>query len=285
MVTPAAKREAASWLMDEFSVSQRRSCRVLSLCLATCRYRARSGDGGVILERLRAIAEERPRFGYRRLHVMLRREGFNINPKRIYRLYRLEGLKLRQKRRKRVARPRKPLVTPTHINQCWSMDFVSDQFADGRRFRTLNIVDDFTREALAIEAATSLTGHCVVRVLQSLAEQRGYPESLRSDNGPEFIGRALDAWAYLHNVRLDFIQPGKPTQNAYAESFNGRFRDECLNQHWFLNLPDARREIKAWVDDYNNVRPHSSLAHMAPTQYAQSLKQPQATQPKSYSRL
>jgi putative transposase len=273
MVTPAAKREAADWLRSEFSVSQRRACRVLGLCLATCRYVAQQGDGGVLRARMRAIAEERPRFGYRRLHVMLRREGFGINHKRVYRLYRLEGLKLRLKRRKRLIRARVPPRAPTAANERWSLDFTSDQLADGRRFRTLNVVDDCTREALAIEAATSLPGSSVVRVLDAIAAKRGYPKSLVTDNGPEFVGRAVDSWAYRNGVRLDFIQPGKPTQNAFIESFNGRFRDECLNQHWFVSLRHARAEIAIWLNDYNQVRPHSALANLAPAQYAQTLTQ------------
>lgn len=271
MVSLAAKRTAAQWLTEQFMVSQRRACRVLQLCLGTCRYVARKGNGGAVRERLRALAEERPRFGYRRLLVMLRREGFEVNHKRVYRLYQLEGLKLRGKKRKRVARKRLPPMTPSAPNERWSLDFTSDQLADGRRFRTLNIVDEFTREALAIEAATSIPGSVVVRVLEEVAKTRGYPKSLVTDNGPEFIGRALDAWAYEHKVRLDFIQPGKPTQNAFVESFNGKFRDECLNQHWFVSLRHARAEIAIWRDDYNNIRPHSALANLAPAQYAQNL--------------
>lgn len=189
MVSPAAKRDAARWLQMEFGVSQRRACRALSLCLATCRYAARRGDGGVIRDRLRSLAQERPRFGYRRLHVMLRREGFAINHKRVYRLYRLDGLKVRRKRRKRVAHhPRVRLPSPSRPNERWSMDFVCDQLADGRRFRTLNVVDDFTRESLAIEVGTSLPGSCVVRAVERVALQRGYPVAITIDNGPEFTG-------------------------------------------------------------------------------------------------
>jgi len=271
MVSPAAKRTAATWLMETFSASQRRVCRVLELCLATFRYVARKVDGGVVRERLRALAEERPRFGYRRLLVMLQREGIEVNHKRVYRLYQLEGLKLRRRKRKRVSRTRLPPHVPSAPNERWSLDFTSDQLADGRRFRTLNIVDDFTRECLAIEAATSLPGFAVARALEAVAAERGYPRSIVTDNGPEFIGRALDAWSYEHKVRIDFIQPGKPTQNAFIESFNGKFRDECLNQHWFVSLRHARAEIAIWRDDYNNIRPHSALANLAPAQYAQTL--------------
>lgn len=276
MVSPAAKREAASWLTETYDVSQRRACRVLDFCLATHRYKARRADGGILRQRLRALAEERPRWGYRMLHVMLVREGFAINPKRVYRLYKLDGLGLRRRRRKRITRPRRPLVQPTRPNERWSMDFTSDQLADGRRFRTFNLIDDFSREALAIDAATSLPGTAVARILDRVAQQRGYPKALVMDNGPESTGRALDIWAYRHGVKLEFIQPGKPTQNGFAESFNGTFRNECLNQHWFLNLRDARYEIERWRRDYNDVRPHSSLGNLAPADYGRRYQQPEA---------
>jgi putative transposase len=266
------RREAANWLIQEYRVSQRRACRAVNLCLATCRYVSRRGDGGIIRDRLRAIAEERPRFGYRRLHVMLRRAGLGVNHKRIYRLYRLDGLMVRRKKRKSYSRvQRKPLIVPNGPNERWSMDFTSDQLADGRSFRTLNVVDDFTRESLAIEADTSLPGLRVARVLDRIADERGLPKAIVIDNGPEFSGRALDAWAYERKVTLSFIQPGKPTQNAYAESFNGKFRDECLNQHWFLSMQDARRKIESWRVDYNQVRPHSSLGDRPPEEFVRDL--------------
>jgi putative transposase len=248
-------------------VSQRRVCRVLNLCLATYRYKSRRGDGGVIRRRMRELAEERPRFGYRRLHVLLRREGFRVNHKRVYRLYRLDGLMLRRKKRKRVSRNRVPMPIPTRPAEQWSMDFLSDQLADGRRLRVFAVIDQYSRESLAIEAGTSFPGSAVVLVLERIAQERGYPKSIVSDNGPEFVGRALDAWAYEHKVSLDFIQPGKPTQNAFAESFNGKFRDECLNQHWFLSMKEARGIFEDWRLDYNDVRPHSSLGDLTPTEY------------------
>ncbi len=259
MVSPAAKREAATWLVGEYEVSQRRACRTLELGLSTCRYVSRRVDG----------AEERPRFGYRRLWLLLRREGHEVNPKRIYRLYRLGGLKLRPKKRKRVSRhPRQKLVEPKHVNARWSMDFMSDQLAQGRRFRILNVVDDCSREALASEAEYSLPGVAVVDVLEAIAALRGYPKQIVIDNGPEFTGRVLDAWAYDKGVELRFIEPGKPTQNAFVESFNGRFRDECLNQHWFVTLADAQRIIEQWRQDYNTIRPHSSLGNLTPVEFA-----------------
>lgn len=242
----------------------------MGLHRSTLRYRKRRGDGGVIRERLCALAEERPRFGYRRLHVLLRREGLTVNHKRVYRLYRREELSLRRKRRRKLVQLiRCPLEVPRVLNEQWSMDFVSDQLADGRRFRTLNIVDDFSREALAVEPGTSLPGSVVVRVLDEISRTRGYPKRIVIDNGPEFVGRALDTWAYTHNVKLSFIQPGKPMQNGFIESFNGKFRDECLNMHWFLRMSDARQRIAAWKWDYNHQRPHSSLANQTPMEFVQ----------------
>ena len=273
MVSPAARREGADFLIEEFGVSQRRACRVLDLCLATFRYRSRKGDGGVIRRRMRELAEERPRFGYRRLHVMLRREGFRVNHKRVYRLYRLDGLMLRRKKRKRVSRNRVPMPLSTRPNEQWSMDFLSDQLADGRRLRVFAVIDQYSRESLAIEAGTSFPGSAVVLVLERIAQERGYPKSIVSDNGPEFVGRALDAWAYEHKVSLDFIQPGKPSQNAFAESFNGKFRDECLNQHWFLSMKEARGIFEDWRLDYNDVRPHSSLGDLTPTEYVSNWRE------------
>jgi putative transposase len=267
MVSPAARREGAGYLVGKFRVSQRRACRVLSLCLASCRYRSRRGDGGVVRRRLREIAEERPRFGYRRLHVMLRREGLRVNHKRVYRLYREDGLILRRKKRKRVSRQRMPLPLPTRPNERWSMDFLSDQLADGRRMRVFAVIDEYSRESLAVEPGTSFPGSVVALVLERLAQERGYPKSIVSDNGPEFVGRAVDSWAYAHKVTLDFIEPGKPSQNGFGESFNGKFRDECLDRHWFLSIREAREIFEKWRLDYNDARPHSSLGDLTPNEY------------------
>jgi putative transposase len=219
-------------------------------------------------ERLLALARERPRYGYRRLHVLLRREGYEINHKRIHRLYRHEGLMVRRRLRKRIAAGnRVPLPIPSRPNERWSIDFMSDQLADGRVFRTLNIVDDFSRECLAIEVDTSLSGSRVVRVLERLCAEHSRPRALVMDNGPELTSKALDAWAYRSGVDLRFIQPGKPVQNAYVESFNGKFRDECLNEHWLASLEEAREVIEEWRQDYNQVRPHSSLGDLTPEQF------------------
>jgi putative transposase len=233
------------------------------------RYETRREDPADLRARLRELAQARPRFGYRRLHVLLRREGKTVNHKRIYRLYRQEGLSVRRRKRKRVARGRGPiLLPPTRTNQRWSMDFMGDTLAVGRTFRLLNVVDDFSRECLMIDAATSIPGTRVVRVLDELAEIRGLPKMIVIDNGPEFTSRALDEWAYRRGVRLLFITPGRPIENAYIESFNGKFRDECLNEHWFLSLDEVRATIERWRIDYNQDRPHSSLGDLTPEEFA-----------------
>jgi len=236
-----------------------------------CRYRARRSVPAGLRERLVALASQRTRWGYRRLHILLRREGYRMNWKQTYRLYREAGLTVRKRRRKRISVARQPLLSPQRPNERWSIDFVSDALANGRRFRGLAIVDDCTRECPAIEVDTSLPGSRVVNVLERLAITRGLPHGIVLDNGPEFSGKILDAWAYERGVRLLFIQPGKPVQNAYAESFIGRLRDECLNENWFLSLNDARESIEAWRLDYNDVRPHSSLDDKTPTQFAAQL--------------
>jgi putative transposase len=203
------------------------------------------------------------------LTVLLRREGHAVNPKRVYRLYRQEGLAVRRRKRKRVAvAARVPLELPTRPDQLWTMDFTQDALASGRKFRTLNLMDGYTREALAIEVDTSLPGARVVRVLAQLRETRGVPERIRVDNGTEFTSRVADLWAYEQGVELHFIEPGKPTQNAYIESFNGKFRDECLNENWFMSLEEARMKIEAWRRDYNQVRPHSALGYQTPEEFA-----------------
>lgn len=246
-------------------LSERRACELVGMKRSSYRYALRRPEPAGLRGRLRALAGERRRFGYRRLTVLLRREGWPVNHKRVYRLYREEGLGVRRRKRKRIgAVERQPLTTPTRPNQRWSMDFVSDALTDGRKFRSLNIVDDYNRECLAAQVDTSIPGARVVRVLEQLRERRGLPQVLVMDNGPEFAGRALDAWAYQQGVRLHFIDPGKPVQNAFIESFNGKMRDECLNEHWFLSLGEARETIEAWRRDYNEVRPHSALGNRTP---------------------
>jgi putative transposase len=270
MVKPAARREAVTFIRERFSVSQRKACAIASLARSTFAYRRLHERGEAVLGRLRELAAERPRYGYRRLHVLLRREGHQVNHKRVHRLYRAEGLAVLRRRRKRVASGvRRPLPRAEHINQCWTMDFMRDSLASGRKFRTFNVLDCCSRESLAIEVDTSLPGLRVTRVLDRVIEERGRPGTIVIDNGPEFTGKALDVWAHEHGVALHFIRPGKPIENAYIESFNGHFRDECLNQHWFTSLDDARRSIEAWRLDYNEVRPHSALGDRPPAEFRQ----------------
>jgi putative transposase len=249
-------------------LSERRACRLVGLGRSSCRYQESPSGNEELRARLLALAEERRRFGYRRRTVLLRREGWGVNPKRVYRLYRAEGLMVRRRKRKRIgAVERQTIPVPTGPNQRWSMDFVSDALSVGRRFRSLNIVDDFNRECLASEVDTSITGVRVVRVLERLRDERGLPKTLVMDNGPEFAGRALDVWAYRQGVNLHFIEPGKPVQNAYIESFNGKMRDECLNEHWFVSVGEARETIEAWRRDYNEVRPHMALGNRTPKEF------------------
>lgn len=265
---PAARRDAVGLLRERYGVSERRACRVVGIGRSSMRYRPKGRpDEERLRRRLRELAAERKRFGYRRLHVLLGREGMTVNHKRVERLYRQEGLTVRRRTRKRLATAeRTPLLLPTAPNEQWSLDFVSDALSWGRRIRLLAVVDTVTREALAVEVDTSLPGERVVRVLERIAAERGVPDAIVLDNGPELTGRALDQWAYGRGVQLRFIQPGKPIQNAYAESFVGRLRDECLNEHWFTTLADARRTVEAWRRDYNGVRPHSSLGYRTPTE-------------------
>ena len=220
--------------------------------------------------RIKEIAAARVRYGYPRIHILLRREGWLVNRKRVYRLYREEGLSLRHKRprRHRSAQQRQAREVPGAINACWSMDFVSDQLFDGRRFRALTVVDAFTRECLAIEVDQGIKGEHVAAVVERLRLERGAPTAIRVDNGPEFVSKVLDLWAYTHGVTLDFSRPGKPTDNAFIESFNGSFRAECLDTNWFLSLNDARKKIAAWRDEYNLWRPHSSLGFIPPAEFA-----------------
>lgn len=223
-----------------------------------------------VRQRLRELAQERPRFGSPRLHVLLRREGLVQNHKRTERLYREEGLSLRKRRRKkRPSHLRVVMPVPDGADQNWAMDFVSDSLANGRRLRMLTIIDVWNRQCPHIEVDFSLTGARVARVLEQLRLQGRCPALIQVDNGPEFVSRALDAWAHRHGVRLQFIRPGKPVENAHIESFNGRLREECLNQHAFVSMDDARKRIEAWRTDYNSVRPHSALGQLAPDQFRQ----------------
>ena len=271
-MTPAARRREAAYAVERYGVSERRACRLFGLTRSTWQYESKRGSDSALRQRLRELAAQLPRYGYKRLHRRLRKGGVTVNHKKIYRLYREEGLLVRRRARKRLVRRVEKAAPPTAANVRWSMDFTSDQLADGRRFRTWNLVDDFTRECLAIDVQRSISGAHVARLLSALIQERGRPATIVCDNGPEFISRALQLWSEQHGVTLQFIQPGKPVQNCFIESFNGRFRDECLNEHWFTSLDDARKIIEAWRDDYNNVREHGSLGGMTPVEYRRAME-------------
>lgn len=265
------QRRAVVTSVEPTAGSERRACRWLGFHRTPIRYVPTvTRDDATLRRRLRELATANPGWGAPLLISRLRQEGVTDNHKRIRRLYRLEGLIMRRQRRKRVAVPRTPLPPTAAPNELWAMDFVRDTLASGHVFRALTLVDTCTRECLRIEVDVSLSGERVVRVLEQLRVTRGLPTRISCDNGPEFRSRALDAWAYQHHVLLHFIQPGKPVQNAYIESFNGRFRQECLNQHWFLSLPDARRTIETWRIAYNTARPHRGLAGRTPLEAAET---------------
>lgn len=272
MVTPAARRREATYAIERHGVSERRGCRLIGLGRSTWQYRSRRAPDTELRERLRELASKLPRYGYKRLCRRLRKSGEIVNHKKVYRLYREEGLMVRKRARKRLVRRAEKPALPTKPNERWSMDFTSDQLFDGRRFRTFNVVDDCTRECLVIEVERTFPGSLVARILTRLVAERGRPGVIVCDNGPEFISRALEIWAEENGAKLHFIEPGKPVQNCYVESFNGRFRDECLNEHWFTSLQDTRSIIDAWRDDYNEVREHGSLRGMAPAEYRRAME-------------
>jgi len=259
-----------SWAIEEKSYSQRRACALIGLAPKVYRHRRQPADDAALRERLRALANERRRFGYRRLHLLLEREGQHVNHKRLYRIYREERLVVRRRGgRKRALGTRAPMTIPQGLNQRWSIDFAQDTLVDGRRFRIMAVVDDFTRECLGLVVDTSLSGLRVARELTAIAEQRGRPCMVVSDNGTEFTSQVVDQWAYWNCVTLDFITPGKPSENGIIEAFNGRLRAECLNEHWFLSLADAQEKLDEWRDHYNSERPHSSLGNMTPEEFAE----------------
>lgn len=272
MVTPTAKRQAVAHLMECYQMSERRACKSTGFCRMTMRYEAKRCDDQELRERMKALAHERRRFGYRRLHVLLKREGHHVNHKKLFRLYREEKLTVRKRGgRKRAIGTRAPMLIPLAANDRWSLDFVSDQFTDGRRFRVLTVVDNCTRECLGLVADTSLSGLRVARELDRIIEERGKPKMIISDNGSEFTSNAILQWAEQVNVDWHYIAPGKPIQNAFIESFNGRLRDELLNETLFSSLAHARSALLNWRCDYNGQRPHSGLGWLTPTEFAQTI--------------
>ena len=270
MVTATQRRRAVHHLKGR-RVSERRACRLVRFSRSAAWYRRRGRNDAALRERLKALAQEYPRYGCPTLHDMLKAEGRVVNFKRTYRLYREEELQVRRKRRKKLHVPRIPMLLPNAVNERWSVDFVSDQLASGRRFRVFNVVDDFTRECVLQIVDFSISGQRLANELDRLAATRRLPKSIVCDNGPELTSKAMFLWSQRRGVKLHFIQPGKPTQNAFVESFNGRFREYCLDLHWFTSLEDARGRIEHWRTHYNHVRPHRSLGKKPPAVFAASV--------------
>ena len=260
---------AVKHVVVRLGLSTLNACRLVVLQPSSYYYRAHKRDDSKLRKRILELAEKRRRFGQHRIWIMLRREGWKDNRKRVARVYREEGLQVRRRKRKKLtAAARAPMPAPTRANQQWSMDFLMDTTTGGRRIRVLAIVDEFTRECLGVEVDTSIGGTRVARRLERIVEFRGKPDGIKVDNGPEFAGRALDAWAYENKIRLIFSRPGTPTDNAYIESFNGKFRNECINDNEFSSLNEARNIIERWREDYNDERPHSSLGDKTPSEFA-----------------
>ena len=267
MVTARQRRRAVE-LLKSRQVSERRACRVLGFSRSAAWRPLQGRNDDDLRVQLKTLAERYPKYGCPTLHDMLRTAGQVVNHKRTFRLYSEEGLQVRTKRRKKLYRPRVPMSVPTGINERWSVDFVSDQLANGRRFRVFNVVDDYSRECVLQVVDFAISGERLVRELDRLAEQRKLPERIVMDNGPELTSKAMFFWSKRTGVALHFIQPGKPTQNAFVESFNGKFREYCLNLHWFSSLEDARSTIEDWRQHYNHIRPHRSLGKKPPAVFA-----------------
>jgi putative transposase len=275
-VTPSRRRDVVAHLRLAYRVSERRACGATGFARASQRYRSVADPQDELRLRLKELAAVRVRYGYRRLHVLLRREGWPVNHKRIYRLYRLDGLVIRQKtpRRKRSSRYRGDRLEISRPNQTWAMDFVSDTLFNGTSIRVLTVVDCHTRESLSVEPRASFRAYHVVEALDRISKERGRPRSIRCDNGPEFAGKVLDQWAFFNQVELDFSRPATPTDNAYIESFNARLRQELLNASWFLSLADAKSRMEAWRKEYNEERPHTALKNLTPKEYLEQARSP-----------
>ena len=267
-MSPAAKRAAVEHIREDHELSERRACLLAGQHRSTQRHRSSKQEVAGLEAQLLEHASERPRFGYKRLTTLLRRDGFNVNHKRVYRMYKEHGLTVRRKRRNRASQaPRAALPAAARVNDCWSMDFLSDALVDGRALRVFAAVDDFSRRSVAMEFDVALPAERVTRILDQAIETYGKPARIRTDNGPEFAGKVFDAWCYAHDIEHHFIRPGKPVENAFSESFNGRVRDEFLNQHCFASVRHARDLGSDWHDDYNELRPHSALGGLSPEQF------------------
>jgi putative transposase len=275
MVRPALRVQALDYVRGHYGISLRRACHLVQVSRSTPYYERRKDPRSELRRRMRELANTRVRWGYRRLHVLLRREGWPLGRSQCYRIYGEEQLQLRSKlpKKRKMVVQRRQRTLPTAPGQAWSMDFVAEEFSHGGKFRILTVVDVFTREALAVHAGHRLKGEHVVEVLNGLARHRGAPKAIFVDNGSEFTGRLMDMWAYHHGVRLDFSRPGKPTDNSFVETFNGSLRDECLNVNWFASLAEAQGLLEAWRRDYNENRPHSALNDLTPAEYARRIKE------------
>jgi len=273
VVGPEAKKQAAQYLRATYGMSQRWAFRAVQLNRSSGRYRSIRASDTDLEARIRTLALARRRFGYRRIFYLLRREGVIVNKKKVYRIYRSAGLSVhRRKGRKKALGSREERRKVQRPNERWSLDFVSDQLSDGRRLKLMTVVDEYTREALRIEASRSIRGEDVVQRLEAIIVERGVPEEIQSDNGSEFTSNVVQEWTYRRGITWRYIEPGKPIQNSYIESFNGRIRDECLNEHWFETLTEAKSLIESWRNDYNQQRPHGSLGGMTPAAFAQETK-------------
>lgn len=274
MVSVPQRRKAVRHLISHYQISERRACALTGLSRTACRYQHSAAPQEALRQRIVEIARARIRYGYKRIHIMLKREGIHVNKKRVHRLYCLEGLQLRPRRPKRhvSGSHRKADHRQSSMpNEAWAMDFVADQLANGQKFRILTVVDTFTRECLAADIGIRLRSENVVATLTRLCKTRGIPKRIHCDNGSEFAGQITDLWAYTNKVTLVFSRPGTPTDNAFIESLNGSFRDECLNCHWFDSLPDAKLKIEAWREDYNKSRPHRALNNLPPLLFVASI--------------
>jgi putative transposase len=283
MAGPAVKRQAVEYVIDHYALARRRACRIVKQHRSVQYYQSRRDPKTALRARMHELAQTRIRYGYRRLHVLLRREGWSLGREQAYRLYTEENLQLRSKRprRRKMVVARRERYVPKRANQAWSMDFVADQLLDGTRIRALTVLDVFTREAVCIQVGYRQRGEDVVDACNRLAATRGARVRIFVDNGSEFSGRLMDLWAYHHRVQIDFSRPGKPTDNSFVESFNGSFRDECLNLHWFESIDEAKAKIEAWRVEYNESRPHQALNEMTPAAFADQhrvLKTPEGKQ-------
>lgn len=272
MVGPEAKKQVADYLQEAYAMSERRAFKIVQLNRSSGRYKSIRASDMPIAERIKVLAFERRRFGYRRIFFLLRKEGVFVNRKKVYRIYRAAGLSvLKRKGRKKALGTRRERQKVNHPNERWALDFVCDQLADGRRIKLMTVVDECTRESLRVTVANSIKGKDVTEELDKIIAERGKPEEIQSDNGTEFTSNAVMHWAHKNGIEWKFIEPGKPVQNSYIESFNGRIRDECLNEHWFETPDEAKVLIEMWRKDYNEHRPHSSLQGMTPTAYAKEV--------------